>query len=102
MTTKVYKNEKKHKTVACLVGSSDEESEGDSDDDSKYNIYNAVDSLQHSERRPTITEFERKFRRTFTYDRQQYKEFSDCDVIEICNNLKKTQIHKNYWIQPWI
>ena len=94
LTKKIYKNQKKNKTVARLVGSSDEESEDDSEDDIKFNIYNAVDSLQHSERRPVITEFEKKFRRTFTYDRQPYREFSDCDVIEICNNLKKNQIHE--------
>ena len=86
----IYKKQKQRKAIPQLVKSSDEESEDDSVEDS---LYNAVDCLNRSSR-PALTVFEKKLRRTFTYDKQHFKEFSDYDVLAMCNNIKKSQIHK--------
>ena len=75
-----------------LDGQTDiEHSEDDSKDDG--NLYNVVDSLQYSSR-PALTAFERKIKRTFTYDKQRFKEFSDYDVVSYCNYFRKEQIRE--------
>ena len=81
--------QKKRQVFPKLVCSSDE------DDDSKDdgNLYNVVDSLQYSSR-PALTAFERKIKRTFTYDKQRFKEFSDYDVVSYCNYFRKEQIRE--------
>ena len=88
----ISRKQKKQKTVPDLTYSSDEESKDDSEED--RTLYNVVDSLQHSSRPPTLTVLEKNVRRKFTYDKQKYKEFSDYNVLQICNNLKKSQINK--------
>ena len=93
LVNKASKCQQKRQEFPRLVSSSDED--GDSEDDLKDdgNIYNVVDSLQYSSR-PTLTVFERKMKRTYTYDKQRFKEFSDYDVITYCNYFRKGKIHE--------
>ena len=78
-------------------GENDEEVDSESSDsEEEMNVYNVVDSLQHSwQRPPPLTTFEHLIMRKYSYDVnpiRAYREYSDIQVINMCNNLKCQQI----------
>ena len=85
--------QKKSQVFPKLVCSSDEDDDSEDETKDDGNLYNVVDSLQHSSR-PVLTAFERKIKRTYTYDKQRFKEFSDYDVISYCNYFRKGRIQE--------
>ena len=86
-----------------LIKSSDEDDSDTGDDDGfdtddQFDHFNVVDSLEATTRTrniPSLTPYEKKMKRLFTYDDQtdpDYQEFSDYDVFQLCNWWRKYKI----------
>ena len=62
------------------------------------NVYNVVDSLQHSRPGPPpFTQFEYMMMRKYTYDVnpiKAYHEYMDVQIIAMCNSTKCRQIEE--------
>ena len=98
------KLEREHLAVKDLENEGSEKEENEDNDSSsstdseeERNVYNVVDSLQHSiPGAPPLTTFEMAYNRKYTYDVntvREFREFSDLRDLQMCVNLKRQQIH---------
>ena len=91
-------NRKDQTKIEAENKETDDDKSSTTDSEEERNVYNVVDSLQHSlPGPPPMTTFEKIFKRKFTYDDnpiRAYREFSDLEVIAMSNNTKRRQIDK--------